>query len=60
MSNTMTVMPHASKFTELFRLVPKLVSSEELRMRRFEEGLVFYIRNHLVGQSIYTYQELYE
>jgi len=29
-------------------------------MRRFEEGLAFYIRNQLAGQPILTYQELYE
>ena len=29
-------------------------------MRRFEEGLAFYIHNQLAGQSILTYQELYE
>jgi len=29
-------------------------------MRRFEEGLVFYIQNQLVGQPIQTYQEFYE
>ena len=29
-------------------------------MRRFEEGLAFYIRNQLTGQPILTYQELYE
>jgi len=29
-------------------------------MRRFEEGLAFYIRNQLAEQPILTYQELYE
>jgi len=29
-------------------------------MRRFEEGLAFYIWNQLAGQSILTYHELYE
>jgi len=29
-------------------------------MRRFEEGLAFYIQNQLAGQPILTYQELYE
>jgi len=29
-------------------------------MRRFEEGLAFYIRNQLTGQLILSYQELYE
>ena len=45
MRDTMTIMQYASKFTELSRFVPKFVSSERLKMRRFEEGLAFYIRN---------------
>ena len=49
MSGSMTVMQYASKFTELSRFVPKFMLSERLKMRRFEEGLGFYIRNQLVG-----------
>jgi len=60
MSGTMTVMQYASKFTELSRLVPEFVSSERLKMGRFEERLSFYIRNLLARQSLLTYQELYE
>jgi len=40
--------------------VPEFVSSERLMMRRFEDGLAFYIRKQLAGQPILTYQELYE
>ena len=57
---SMSVMQYASKFTELSRFVPEFVSFEILKMRRFEEGLAFYIRNYLAGQPILTYQELYE
>jgi len=39
MSDTMTVMQCASKFTKLSRFVPEFVLSERLKMRRFEEGL---------------------
>ena len=60
MSGSMSVLQYASKFTELSRFVPEFVSSERLKMRRFEEGLAFYIRNQLAGQPILTYQELYE
>ena len=60
MSCTMTVMQYASKFTELSRFVPEFVSSKRLKMRRFEEGLAFYIQNQLAGQPILTHQELYE
>jgi len=54
MSGNMVVMQYASKFTELSMFVPKFVSSERLKMRRFKEGLAFYIRNQLVGQPILT------
>jgi len=47
MSGTMTVIQYVSKFTELSRFIPEFVSSERLKMRRFEEGLAFYIRNQL-------------
>jgi len=60
MSSNMTVVQYANKFTELSMFVPKFVSSERLKIRRFEEGLGFYIRNQLVGQPILTCQELYE
>ena len=60
MSGTVIVTSYASKFTELSRFVPEFVSYERLKMRRFEEGLAFYIRNQLAGQPILTYQELYE
>jgi len=45
MSGSMSVMQYASKFTELSRFVLEFVSCERLKMRRFEEGLAFYIRN---------------
>ena len=45
---------------ELSRFAPEFAASEKLKMRRFEEGLAFYMRNQLAGQPIQTYQELYE
>jgi len=51
MSSSMTVMQYASKFTELSRFVPELVSSERVKMRRFEEGLIFYVRNQLAWST---------
>jgi len=45
MSDTITVMQYASKFTKLSRFVHEFVSSERLKMRRFEEALAFCIRN---------------
>ena len=50
MSGSMTVMQYASEFMELFRFVPEFVSSERLKMRRFQQGLAFYNCNQLVGQ----------
>ena len=60
MTGSMTILQYASKFTELSRFAPEIVASERMKMRRFEEGLAFYIRNQLAGQPIKTYQELYE
>jgi len=59
-SDNITVIQYASKFIELSRFVPEFVSSERLKMKRFEEGLAFYIWNELAGQPILTYQELYK
>jgi len=60
MSDSMTMLQYASKFIEQSMFVPEFVSSKGLKMRRFEEGLAFFIRNELAGQPISTYQELYE
>ena len=45
---------------ELSRSASDFVATERMKMRRFEEGLAFYIRNQLTGQPVQTYQELYE
>jgi len=60
MSGNMTVMQYASRFTELSKFVPEFVSSEKLKMRRFEESLACYIRNQLARQPILTCQQPYE
>jgi len=60
MSGSMIVLEYGSKFTELFRFLLEFFSSERLKMRRFKDGLAFYIRNQLAGPPILTYQELYE
>jgi len=49
MSGTMTVMKYVNKFIKLSWFVPEFVLSERLKMRRFKEGLTFYIRNQLAG-----------
>lgn len=43
MSSNMLVMKYASKFTKLLRLVSDFVVSERIKMKRFKEGLAFYI-----------------
>jgi len=58
MSGSMTVIKYASKFTELSMVISEFVSSKKLKMRRFEEGLVFYIHSQLASQPILTYQRL--
>jgi len=60
MSGNMTVMQYARKFMELSRFTPDFMGMERMKMRWFEEGLSFYVRNQLAGQPIQTYQELYE
>jgi len=60
MSDSVIVLQYASKFIELSRIVPELLSSERLKMRTFEEGLAFYICKQLAGPLMPTYQELYE
>jgi len=45
----MAMMQYASKFTELSKFVLEFVSFGRLKMRRFKEGLAFYIRNQLAG-----------
>jgi len=54
-SGNMTVLQYVRKFTELSRFVPEFVSTERLKMRRFEQGLTFYSQNQLAGQPILTY-----
>ena len=45
MSGSMIMMQYARKFIERSRFVLEFVLPERLKMRRFEEGLDFYIRN---------------
>jgi len=45
MSGNMAVIQYVSKFIELSRFVPEFMSTEMLKMRKFKEGLAFYIRN---------------
>jgi len=59
-SDSMTMMPYSSAFTKLSTFVQEVVSFERPRIRRFEEGFAFYIRNQLACQPIFTYQELYD
>jgi len=42
-SGNMTMMQYASMFTGLSKFVPEFMSNKWLKMRRFEEGLAFYI-----------------
>jgi len=56
----MTIMQYISKFTKLSWFIPNFVATNRMKMRRFEEGLAFYICHQLAGQPIHTYQNLYE
>jgi hypothetical protein len=48
----MTVEEYAAKFIELSRFTPYLVSTEELKARKFERGLQPRIMNQIVGFEI--------
>jgi len=56
----MTIMDYLSKFTKLYCFIPEFVALKQMKMRRFEESLAFYIRHQEVGQPLHTYQDLYE
>jgi len=45
MTGNMTVIQYTSKFMELSRFASDFVAFEWMKMRGFEEGLAFYIRN---------------
>ena len=60
MTDSLTVMQSASKFTELSHFVLEFVVLERMKMRRFVEGLALYIHHQLASQPIHTYQDLYE
>ena len=48
----MMAMQYTCKFMELSRFASDFVVSKRLKIRRFEEGLAFYIRNQLAGEPI--------
>jgi len=52
MIGNMTVMQYASKFAKLSRFIPYFIASKKMKIKRFEDGLVFYIRNQLAERPI--------
>jgi len=55
MAGNITIMQYASKFTKLSQFILDFVAIERMKMRRFEEGLAFSIRQQLAGQPVCTY-----
>ena len=53
MSGITIAMQYASKSTELSKFILNFVASKRMKMSRFEERLVFYIRNQLAGLNLY-------
>ena len=49
MTGSMTIMQYAIKFTKLSRIVFELLAYKRMNMKRFDEGLAFYIHNQLVS-----------
>ena len=54
----MTVAEYEAKFTELSRFVPKFVSTDAKRARRFQQGLKQWIQNRVVVLEITNYATL--
>ena len=57
---SLTVAQYETRFSELSRFAPELISTEELRARRFEDGLMPYIWSRLVALCIGDYPTLVE
>ena len=53
--NNLSVMEYETKFTELSRFVPELVSTEEKKARRFQQGLRQWIQNRIAVLELTDY-----
>ena len=53
--NNLSVMEYEAKFTELSRFVPELVSTEEKKARRFQQGLRQWIQNRIAVLELTDY-----
>ena len=53
--NNLSVMEYEVKFTELSRSVPELVSTEEKKARRFQQGLRQWIQNRIAVLELTDY-----
>jgi len=54
------MMEYESRFAELPRFASKYVMRNQMRILRFKEGLVHYIRNQFAGQPVQISHELYK
>ena len=53
--NYLSVMEYEAKFTELSRFVPELVSTEEKKAMRFQQGLRQWIQNRIAVPELTDY-----
>ncbi|XP_059639009.1 uncharacterized protein LOC132281311 [Cornus florida] len=59
-NNEMSVCEYEMKFTELSRFVPHIVANELHKVRKFERGLVSYVKKFVVGHRFDTYARVVE
>ena len=56
----MSVVEYAAKFNELSRFAPNQVSTEEMKMDHFEQGLKGPIKRMIAGHVFTSFQEMYQ
>ncbi|XP_059658487.1 uncharacterized protein LOC132304785 [Cornus florida] len=59
-NNEMSVSEYERKFTELSRFAPHIVANELHKVRKFERGLVSYVKKFVVGHRFDTYARVVE
>ncbi|XP_059671067.1 uncharacterized protein LOC132316607 [Cornus florida] len=59
-NNEMSVSEYERKFTELSRFAPHIIANELHKVRKFEQGLVSYVKKFVVGHRFDTYARVVE
>jgi len=56
----MSVTKYATKFNELSRFTPNQVTTEEMKIDHFEQGLKGPIKRMIAGYAFTSFQEMYQ